>query len=976
MKYILIILILINATLTLAGLPPTSSKGNGESSYKTTFSTDYGTIPLSRAGTKATLGTIPITAGGTGKTTQQNTMDILVADKLNGSIITTLKDQLDHIMSAGVTSGAILTDNGNGTVNVGSSETYIRASYVITSLTQSAGTATFITSTPTDIPDGARITIRGANQSSYNNTFIITKINTTTFTFAVPNNPVSPATGTIVALESDEEIYLDTIPAITSLALTDHATNYVFVDWNGGTPIYGVTTDSRQVVGLARTVAWVITREGNTLWKIDNREFSVDSMNKANERYIRKEKLTPEAGSVLISAAANRGIAVTSGNIWYGLTTQIAPAFNTSTGDTFTYAYTSDGGATWTYTTGNTQISNTQFNSPIAGLQPIPVDGYGVSWVYEMINTPTTLMVVYGAESSTKSIAFAAQEPLYLPDIIRGGGILVGKIIMAQGASFPTAVISSFTKQFLNPSPDISSLLDVTTTSPATGEVLSWNGVRWVNSARTSASAGAGVPFFKSTPTITATSTDNTLQISTLSKTPITTTEQTTAGAATVGTPFAFGARLGPAFGVTNIPSGTWYFNLYASIDSLTGTSTITETVYDVIPSGACTVTTTGTGTTRTATVAGGCTPFVLVDASNGVTGGAFLQTPKGLYRNAIFTSSTVMIIVVPTTYVNESNVTYSKWANLFAVTSADFANTSVSLLGITPSVQPAFVVGATDLIGTIDVLTVTSTTKNILVYYNGTNHNSNLSGPFLVNHNDLPNLNGGTSGQYYHLTSAEYAGTGTGVFARSTSPVFTTPNIGSATGSISGNAATVTTNANLTGPITSTGNATAITNSSIDLTTKVTSVLPIANGGTNSSTLAANNVLLGNGTSALQVVAPSTSGNVLQSNGSTWISGTIFPQAFSLGTSDINWSLVKNLTSGMFLKALGANTTFTFSSLTTGQTIIVRLTNTASNYTVTWPTIKWSGGTIPVQTIGAKSDVYTFVYDGTDIYGSVVQNF
>ena len=47
-------------------------------------------------------------------------------------------------------------------------------------------------------------------------------------------------------------------------------------------------------------------------------------------------------------------------------------------------------------------------------------------------------------------------------------------------------------------------------------------------------------------------------------------------------------------------------------------------------------------------------------------------------------------------------------------------------------------------------------------------------------------------------------------------SPVFTTPNIGSATGSISGNAATVTTNANLTGDVTSVGNATTLTNAPV----------------------------------------------------------------------------------------------------------------------------------------------------------------
>jgi len=53
----------------------------------------------------------------------------------------------------------------------------------------------------------------------------------------------------------------------------------------------------------------------------------------------------------------------------------------------------------------------------------------------------------------------------------------------------------------------------------------------------------------------------------------------------------------------------------------------------------------------------------------------------------------------------------------------------------------------------------------------------------------------------------------------------------------------------------------------------KVTGTVGVANGGTGASTLTANNVLLGNGTSALQVVAPGASGNVLTSNGTTWSS-------------------------------------------------------------------------------------------------------
>lgn len=62
---------------------------------------------------------------------------------------------------------------------------------------------------------------------------------------------------------------------------------------------------------------------------------------------------------------------------------------------------------------------------------------------------------------------------------------------------------------------------------------------------------------------------------------------------------------------------------------------------------------------------------------------------------------------------------------------------------------------------------------------------------------------------------------------------------------------------------------------SNISLTASVTGVLPVANGGTSASTLTANNVLLGNGTSAVQFVAPGTTGNVLTSNGTTWTSTT-----------------------------------------------------------------------------------------------------
>ena len=128
-------------------------------------------------------------------------------------------------------------------------------------------------------------------------------------------------------------------------------------------------------------------------------------------------------------------------------------------------------------------------------------------------------------------------------------------------------------------------------------------------------------------------------------------------------------------------------------------------------------------------------------------------------------------------------------------------------------------------------------------------------------------------------VTATSYAGSGSSLTGIVTS--------------ITGTASQITASA-------STGGVTLSLPSTINVNTSgnaanVTGTVAVANGGTGLTTLTANNVILGNGTSTPTFVAPGSSGNILTSNGTTWAStaptaggGALIraPQILTSGTS------------------------------------------------------------------------------------------
>jgi hypothetical protein len=134
-------------------------------------------------------------------------------------------------------------------------------------------------------------------------------------------------------------------------------------------------------------------------------------------------------------------------------------------------------------------------------------------------------------------------------------------------------------------------------------------------------------------------------------------------------------------------------------------------------------------------------------------------------------------------------------------------------------------------------------------------------------------------------------------------------------------------------------------------------------------TTLAASSTLNVTGTSTL-------TGNVTVGGSVTSSKASI--SGYSSLTESANAVTIDWSAANTFALTLNGNlNTVTFSNAVSGEVITIAVTNTASNYTVTWGnSIKWVGASQPVQTVGAHTDVWTIIDVGGTFYGSVVQNF
>ena len=184
-----------------------------------------------------------------------------------------------------------------------------------------------------------------------------------------------------------------------------------------------------------------------------------------------------------------------------------------------------------------------------------------------------------------------------------------------------------------------------------------------------------------------------------------------------------------------------------------------------------------------------------------------------------------------------------------------------------------------------------------------------------------------------------------------------------------------------------------------LDAADGLVNAVPIANGGTGASSASAARTNL----DVAQAVVPSTSGNVLTSNGSVWLSsvpavtlaGSETLTNKTLGNPTVTSyveSVVKigtvtstrtiSLTSGTVQTATLTSATpctFTMPTATAGKSFVMLLKQPAAGTatTATFTGVKYGNAGAPVitATVG-KMDILSFITDGTNWYGSAAQGY
>jgi hypothetical protein len=221
-----------------------------------------------------------------------------------------------------------------------------------------------------------------------------------------------------------------------TFTFSDLDVNYIYADYNGGTPILKLTSDVTLINASNTIPVFTVARQGNLLTWIDWDEPGKGLAEKLSHRLVKTDRFNKSSGLGL-SETGTRNIVVTSGKVWYGSNEANLSSVDTTQVDSNIQFYYHSAGA-WQYSTIN-QYNNTQYDDG-SNLATLTDGNYAVNWVFRPVDESSNdVYVVLGASDTDLTNAQSAGMPT-LPEVVSKLCIPVGRIIIQKNSTTATLI--------------------------------------------------------------------------------------------------------------------------------------------------------------------------------------------------------------------------------------------------------------------------------------------------------------------------------------------------------------------------------------------------------------------------------------------------------------------------------------------------------------------------------------------------------
>lgn len=225
--------------------------------------------------------------------------------------------------------------------------------------------------------------------------------------------------------------------ATASFTLVDNSVNYIGINYNSGSPVYALYVDQSSfnyssIIPVCAVMYF-------------NSELNVIPMGSAGDglpeklllnQYYRKEfDITT---NFTLAEGAERYVELGALTVSNGVDTVSCLSMDTETAENDMWLWYKDATSTWQRSQNN-QINNTQYQGAGTGLQSLGTGEFVINYIYRVIDD-TNLLIFNILSGKFATLAEAKESDMItdLPDIIKEGAVLVGRMIVQKDSDAPT----------------------------------------------------------------------------------------------------------------------------------------------------------------------------------------------------------------------------------------------------------------------------------------------------------------------------------------------------------------------------------------------------------------------------------------------------------------------------------------------------------------------------------------------------------